>query len=60
MDLYADLTKFDGEVTIDEKKIYSFVINGIGWVTITSRSDLAYLHAKLSRYVINPGPEQFN
>ncbi len=56
MDSYADFVKFDGEATIDEKKIYSFVVGGIGWAAIISRSNFVYSHDKLIRYVTNSGP----
>ncbi len=54
INLYTDFTKFDGEATIDEKKIYSSVVGGIGWAAIILRFDFVYLYGKLARYVTNP------
>ena len=54
IDPYTDLTKFDEEATIDEKKIYSSAVGDINWAAIILRSNLVYLHGKLARYVTNP------
>jgi len=56
---HTDLAKFDGETTIDKKKIYSSTINDINWAAIISRSNLTHSHTKLARYITNPGPKQF-